>query len=180
MTKHYYLLTKSARGAFTGIAGTFDSLAEAEAVMATHSAPDLDIVTDLTSLTGGALKELHNAMCAKGEEVERFADKGAAVRRVLAAFATAALSGGKKPKAPRKVREPKAPKTIILKAAARSEEKIWHKESKRKGALDWITEHAPVGEEVALQQIAAKLNLSRGQVRGLLNKLVGVNAIEIA
>jgi hypothetical protein len=176
---NYFLLTKSARGAFTGIASSHETMSEAETAAATCTAPDYDIVKGLATLSGPALVALHNAIAPKAQAVERFSDKESAVRRILAAHA--APKAPKPQRTPRSSPKPRAPSTATLRLgpAAKADDKVWQAKSRRKAVLDWLVEHAPVGIEDGAARAAKALGATPGQVRGCFQKLIAVDALRV-
>jgi hypothetical protein len=140
-------------------------------------------------LTGPELVAIHNALVPKEKATKRFATRAAAVKRVLAAWDAykasqpeVAAPKAERAKSPKKERAPKADGGIIHMIPFKHS-KRWQKGSARSQAYEWLaanvdpTEGSPV--EGCLTKLEKSLSLSRPQVRGLINKLVGVKALRV-
>lgn len=187
---YYLVLVHEKKSATLG--GLFNTIDEAAAVGDAASSVDYKIITDFSELNLEQQLSIYNSIGKKHlhlglDKATDFASKIEANDRIthalskLTADEFAAFTSVKK-----RTRKPRdVVGYITLSTSANSDDKIWRKASLRVNALRWIKEHceASGGQVVsladALHGIATENGITHAQVRGLLDKLRGVNAIKV-
>lgn len=170
------------------ILGEVDNETEAEKAIAKLEGVGLSISKQAFpgTLSNGDLVSIHNALVTPDKATKRFATRAAGVKRVLAAWdaykaahpeAAAVETAASAKKGGPRGRKPTALGGTIEMIPFKHP-KRWQKDSARSRAYLWLEKNDGVKIETAIAKLSESLSLTRAQVRGLLNKLIGVKALK--
>jgi hypothetical protein len=187
---YYLVLIHEKKSAALG--GVFCTLDQAVVVGDEAASNDYKIIRDFSELNVEQQLSIYNSIVKKHphlglDKAVDFASKVEANDRITHSLGkltddemNAFTAAKKKTRKPRDVVG-----YITLSTSANSDDKIWRKASLRVNALRWIKDkcEASGGQVVALSEaihgIAEENSITHAQVRGLLDKLRGVNAIKV-